>query len=203
MRSPLFIVNVAAALTLLATACSDPPAPPIVEAPSATAPAASAASAPTATAPAAPVATSAAPKKVRVALDNYAAYDASKDGKAQVEAAQAEAKQKSKRVMVMFGGNWCKWCKALDGTFASHPEVKAVLEKGFVLVHVDSDSSGALNDAWGNPFANGFPVLVILDADGRKLHVQETGSLEKEDKTVAHDPDKVLAFLKQWSPPGA
>lgn len=178
-------------------ACSDPP-PPVV-----TTPAAPVVEAPPAP-PAAPAAPQpGAPKKARVALENYTAYDSTKDGKAQVEAAQAEAKQKSRRVIVMFGGSWCKWCKALDGTFASHAEVKAVLEKGFVLVHVDSDSSGKLNDEWGNPFANGFPVLVVLDADGRKLHTQETGSLEKEDKTVAHDPDKLLVFLKQWSPPGA
>jgi thioredoxin-related protein len=202
MRSLPIVPAVVVALAFLA--CTDPPAP-VVDAPTPTMAATAATPATPATpAPAsASTVTSSAPKKVRVALDDYAAYDATKDGRAQVEAAQAEAKQKSKRVMVMFGGNWCKWCKALDGTFASHAEVKAVLEKGFVLVHVDSDSSGALNDAWGNPFANGFPVLVILDADGRKLHVQETGSLEKEDKTVAHDPDKVLAFLKQWSPPGA
>lgn len=170
------IASLACAFTL---ACTDPP--------------------PAATTPATPTGA----KKARVALEAYTAYDAAKDGKAQIEAAQAEAKAKGKRVIVMFGGNWCKWCKALDGTFASDPHVKAQLEKGFVLVHVDSDSNGALNDAWGNPFANGFPVLVVLDADGRKLHVQETGSLETADKTVAHDPAKVLAFLKQWSPPGA
>ena len=140
--------------------------------------------------------------KKHAPLEAYTSYDVTKDGKAQVEAAQA-GKGKNKRVLVMFGGNWCKWCRALDGTFASDANVKAQLEKNFVLVHVDSDSNGGLNDAWGNPFANGFPVLVVLDADGRKLHVQETGSLEKEDKTVAHDPDKVLTFLKQWSPPGA
>jgi thioredoxin-related protein len=189
MRSTV-VLSLFALATLLA--CTDPPPPPPPPV------------APVVEAPAPSVApTAATGKKQRVALEAYTAYDATKDGKAQVEAAQAEAKKTSKRVIVMFGGNWCKWCKALDGTFASNNDVKSVLDKGFVLVHVDSDSNGGLNDAWGNPFANGFPVLVVLDADGRKLHVQETGSLEKDDKTVAHDPDKVLTFLKQWSPPGA
>ena len=139
-------------------------------------------------------------KKQHVPLEAYTAYDATKDGKAQIASAQADAKGKNKRVLVMFGGNWCKWCKALDGTFANDGAVKAVLDKSFVLVHVDSDTNGPLNDAWGNPFANGFPVLVVLDADGAKLHVQETGSLEKEDKSVSHDPDKVVTFLKRWAP---
>ena len=174
---------------VLAAACSDPPAPP--------------ATAPTSATPTAPTeanATSATPKKKHEPLEAYTAYDATQDGHAQIEAAKAAAKGKNKRVLVMFGGNWCKWCKALDGTFAANPDVKATLEKSFVLVHVDSDTNGKLNDAWGNPFANGFPVLVVVDADGKKLHVQETGALERDDKTVGHDPDKVLTFLKQWSP---
>lgn len=145
------------------------------------------------------------PKKKHAPLEAYTAYDSARDGKAQIEAAQAEAKGKNKRVLVMFGGNWCKWCRALDDTFANNAAVKARLEQSFVLVHVDSDSNGTLNDAWGNPFANGFPVLVVVDADGKKLHVQETGTLEMAppdggQAPVGHDPDKLITFLKQWSP---
>ena len=144
-------------------------------------------------------------KKKHAPLETYASYDATKDGAAQVEAAQAEAKGKNKRVLVMFGGNWCKWCRALDNTFAQDAAVKAVLEQSFVLVHVDSDSNGRLNDLWGNPFANGFPVLVVVGDDGKRLHVQESGSLEMTapdggQAPVGHDPDKVITFLKQWSP---
>lgn len=147
----------------------------------------------------------AGPASKHVPLEAYTAYDAGRDGKAQIAAAQTLAKGSNKRVLVMFGGNWCKWCRALDATFASHNAVKAMLERSFVLVHVDSDSNGALNDAWGNPFALGFPVLVVLDADGRRLHVQETGALERSatkggQATLGHDPDRVLTFLKQWSP---
>jgi thiol:disulfide interchange protein len=155
--------------------------------------------APAVLSPAVPTAPAAAKKHPPLAA--YTAYDATKDVAAQVTAAQAVAKGSNKRVLVMFGGNWCKWCKALDALFTSDANVSTALDDGFVLVHVDSDSNGALNDRWGNPFANGFPVLVVVDVDGKKLHVQETGALEKEDKSVAHDADKVITFLKRWSPP--
>lgn len=179
---PLAIV--AAALTL--GACQDP----TPDAPPGSVP-------PTTTEPPQPEA-----KKKHAALEGYAAYDGSLDGKKQIEGALARAKSESKRVLVMFGGNWCKWCRALDGLFTSDDGVKQALEKSFVLLHVDSETNDALNQELGDPFRHGFPVLVVLDADGKPLHTQETASLEKADKSVAHDPAKVLAFLEQWAPKG-
>ena len=141
-------------------------------------------------------------KKKRTALEGYAAYDSTLDGKQQLADALARAKSEQKRVLVMFGGNWCKWCRALDGLFTADDAVKQALAKGFVLLHVDSESNKPLNQELGNPFQHGFPVLVVLDDDGKALHTQETASLEKADKSVAHDPAKVLAFLQRWAPAG-
>lgn len=141
-------------------------------------------------------------KKKRAALEGYAAYDGTLDGKQQVASALTRAKDEGKRVLVMFGGNWCKWCKALDGLLASDGAVKQALEKSFVLLHVDSETNEPLNEELGNPFQHGFPVLVVLDGAGKALHTQETASLEKADKSVAHDPAKVLAFLERWAPRG-
>ena len=45
---------------------------------------------------------------------------------------------------------------------------------------------------------HGLPVLVVLDAAGRPLTTQDTGALE--DGKTAHDPAKVLAFLRRWAP---
>ena len=133
------------------------------------------------------------------ALSGFNAYDEKADGAKLIAVATAKAKSENKRVLVVFGGNWCKWCKALDGLFESDGDVKSTLAKSYVLVHVDSDNNAALNEKYKNPFQNGFPVLLVLDGDGNLLHTQETGSLEKEDKTVGHDKDKVLAFLKQYA----
>ena len=86
----------------------------------------------------------------------------------------------------------------------SHPAVAKSLRESFVFVLVDVNHrhgkkrNDAVNDRYGNPMAQGLPVLVILDADGRQLTTQETGSLE--DGKDAHDPGKVRAFLTRWSP---
>jgi hypothetical protein len=49
----------------------------------------------------------------------------------------------------------------------------------------------------GYPQRFGFPVLVVLDANGNRLHTQDSSLLEKE---KSYDFDKVKAFLENWSP---
>jgi len=43
----------------------------------------------------------------------------------------------------------------------------------------------------------GFPVFVILDSNGKRIHTQNSAYLE-EDK--GYSRKKVLDFLNQWSP---
>jgi thiol-disulfide isomerase/thioredoxin len=145
--------------------------------------------APAPTPPAAPV------KKKHEPLGGYATYDGTLDGKKQLTDALVTARSENKRVLVMFGGNWCKWCKALDATMAANETITKLLETSYVFIHIDSDSNLALNTELGDPFKNGFPVLVVFNDDGTVKKVQETGSLEKDDKSVGHDPEKVRAFL--------
>ncbi|MGE5351099.1 MAG: thiol-disulfide isomerase, partial [Acidobacteriota bacterium] len=47
------------------------------------------------------------------------------------------------------------------------------------------------------PKIPGYPHLFVLDSEGKLIHSQETGVLEKD---KGHDPEKVLNFLKEWSP---
>lgn len=43
----------------------------------------------------------------------------------------------------------------------------------------------------------GFPVFVILDDEGKRIHTQNSAYLEKD---KSYDEKKVLQFLKHWSP---
>ena len=49
----------------------------------------------------------------------------------------------------------------------------------------------------GHPDRFGFPVLVILDDKGQRLHTQDSGLLEKDG---GHDPEAVYRFLYLWRP---
>ncbi len=127
-------------------------------------------------------------------------YNPKADAKADIKAATAKAKKEGKHVLLMFGGNWCTWCHALHDLFEKDKDIAKVLADGYVVVLVDSRSNEDLDKEYGEPYQHGFPVLVVLDGDGKRLHIQESVSLEKADKSTAHEPAKVLEFLKKWAP---
>ena len=111
------------------------------------------------------------------------------------------ARAKRKRVLVDFGGNWCGDCKVLDANFHK-PENAALLEKGFVLVHVNVGDKGISDnfdvaERYGIPLKKGVPALAVLGSDGKLLHAQKNGEFESMRKM---DPASVHEFLRQWSP---
>jgi thiol:disulfide interchange protein len=116
----------------------------------------------------------------------------------------AQAKASQKHVLVDLGANWCIWCRRLNHTMETDTGVVRELKDNFVLILVDVNHrqgqkrNEAVNDKYGNPMAQGLPVLVVLDAEGRQLTTQETSALE--DGKEAHDPAKIIAFLQRWAP---
>lgn len=131
-------------------------------------------------------------------------YDPKLDGSAQIVTALTEAKAGHKNVLLMFGANWCIWCRQLHHTLEADATVAKTLHENYVLVLVDVNMRHGIkrnydvNERYGNPIHEGLPVLVVLDAAGKQLVTQETGALE--DGKEGHDPAKVLAFLEKWSP---
>lgn len=130
-------------------------------------------------------------------------YDPKADGQAQITTALAKAAAGDKHVLLMFGANWCIWCHRLHATFTKDPDVAKFLRERFEVVLIDVNSrhgtkrNAGVNTRYGNPIANGLPVLVVLDRNGKLLTTQETGALEDGEK---HSPKKVLAFLERWAP---
>ena len=136
---------------------------------------------------------------VNKALGRYRAYDGKASGKAQIAAAVAQAKASNKRVLVQFGGNWCVFCEALDKLIAQTPALQA-LHARYVAIHVDAGTNADLNEAYGKPFDLGFPVLLVLDGDGKLLHTQASTAFQLP-TAVGHDPGAVHDFLKAWAGP--
>lgn len=130
-------------------------------------------------------------------------YEDGADAQAEVDAAVARAGADGKRVLLMFGANWCVWCRRLAWVFENEPSVRAALAEGWHVVHVDTGTRSAPANAalvarYGDPLQHGLPCLVVLDGSGELVHTQETGSLERGDR---HDPARVLAFLSRFRRP--
>ncbi len=116
-----------------------------------------------------------------------------------ISAALAEAAKSHKRVLVDFGGDWCTDCKVLD-VYMKRPENAAILEKSFVVVHVNVGAKGitenfAVAKRYGIPLEKGVPALAVLEGDGRVVVSQAAGEFED----MRHmDVQSVNQFLVKW-----
>ena len=109
------------------------------------------------------------------------------------------ASQQHKRVLLVFGANWCYDCHVLDLAF-HRSDVEAVLNPNFEVVHVDvgqGDKNQDIMQQYQVPMKKGIPAIAVLDSDGKLLYSQQGGEFEK---ARALGPEDVLAFLNKWKP---
>jgi thioredoxin-related protein len=129
-------------------------------------------------------------------------YDPTLNVKTAVKVSLDSAQKENKHILLMFGGNWCPWCHRLHQLFQSDKTIKKFLEANYILVMVDvGEKPGVpLNSDLVDLYrvkGFGYPSLVVLGAKGDLICAQSTGVLEKG---KAHNPGKVLAFLKAQAP---
>jgi thiol-disulfide isomerase/thioredoxin len=133
-------------------------------------------------------------------------YDEKADAKEAIAAAVARAKKENRRVLLQWGGNWCVWCRRLHDLYSRDQAVAKKLLYEYDVVYVDSLKDGKnvdLAKSYGADLkAHGVPFITILDADGKVLENQETGTLEtKVDGQDGHDAKKVLELLTKHQAP--
>ncbi len=125
-------------------------------------------------------------------------YDESANGSKQISDALVIGKKEGKRVLLQFGANWCGWCLMLHKLFETNKDIAQELKSDYVVVMIDVNQSHNkdVDAKYGHPTRYGLPVIVILDTDGKQLTTKNTSELEEGDH---HNPDKVMALLKEWS----
>lgn len=126
-------------------------------------------------------------------------YNPNADAKTDITNAIAIAKKENKHVFLQIGGNWCGWCIAFDKKVNENEELKKIFNDNYVVYHLnysnENTNSEILKDL-GFPQRFGFPVFVILDADGNRLHTQNSSYLEEG---KGHSIEKVKEFLLSWT----
>jgi len=107
------------------------------------------------------------------------------------------AAQQHKRVLIVFGANWCYDCHVLDLAFRRQ-DVAAVLTPNYEVVHVDvgeGDKNQDIMQQYQVPMARGIPAVAVLDASGKLLFSQKDGEFEK---ARSMGPEELVAFLNKW-----
>jgi len=126
-------------------------------------------------------------------------YNEGADARAEIKEALEKAAAEHKRVIVVFGANWCYDCHVLDKAFHSS-DLAPILAANYEVVHVDigkGEKNQDLMMKYEVPMKRGIPGLAVLDADGKLVYSQKNGEFEK---ARALTPDDFLAFLNKWKP---
>jgi hypothetical protein len=127
-------------------------------------------------------------------------YPPDLDAHAEIADALQRAAATNRRVILVFGGNWCFDCHVLDQAFHS-PEIGPTLDRGFIVVHVDVghfDKNLDVAEKYAVPITKGVPALAVLDSTGKLLVSQQGGEFQ-DARSMA--PEDILAFLNKWRPP--
>jgi thiol:disulfide interchange protein len=129
------------------------------------------------------------------------ASDPAKDLQAAMQRAQAE----HKNILMDVGGNWCEWCLVLEETLHGDPELSALLEKNYVVMHVNWSKENA-NKAFLKRYPEpvGFPTWDVLSPQGKVLKAEtNTGELEANHKIdQGYNKEALKRFLVKYAPKG-
>ena len=126
-------------------------------------------------------------------------YNTNANAKEDIAKAVAKAKINGKHVFLQIGGNWCPWCIKFHRFLKADTELNSFVIKNYEVVKVNYDTDNKQEELLkelGFPQRFGFPVFVVLDGIGNRIHTQNSAFLEKD---KSYDRVKVLRFLKNWS----
>ncbi|HEV3250926.1 MAG TPA: thioredoxin family protein [Puia sp.] len=127
-------------------------------------------------------------------------YDPLADASKEIAFAVKKAKAEHKHVLLQAGGNWCSWCIEFNRLARGDSSIDSLLNKCFIVYHLNYSKENQNRDVFtklGYPQRFGFPVFIILDDNGNRIHTQNSEYLEQG---KSYNKQVVINFLLQWSP---
>jgi hypothetical protein len=126
-------------------------------------------------------------------------YPANVNVQAEINEAKTEAAKQGKRILLIFGANWCYDCHVLD--LALHrPDIAPVVAGNYEVVHIDTGDghkNQELMDEYQVPRSKGIPAIAVLESSGQLLFSQKNGEFENARSLT---PEALLEFLNKWKP---
>jgi thioredoxin-related protein len=134
-------------------------------------------------------------------MKKFSLYKPEENGAQMIADAVKQAKKEGKHVFVQIGGNWCIWCARFHDFVTSDASIDSLIKANYVVYHLNyskENTNTALLAKYGYPQRFGYPVFLVLDGNGKLLHVQNTSYLEDGQKS--YNRNAVIGFFKDWMP---
>lgn len=131
-------------------------------------------------------------------------YDPKADAQKDISKLIAQAKKEGKNIMIQAGGNWCIWCLRFNNFVQTTPELKELVDKNYVYYHLNYSPDNKNEKAFAKYIdikeKQAYPFFIVLDKNGKVLHVLKDSSVLEEGK--GYGLDKVKDFFNTWKPKG-
>ena len=127
-------------------------------------------------------------------------YNPSSDAAEQIENAVAQAQAENKNVLLLIGGNWCPWCRKFHKYINEDQQIDSLINANYIRTYINYSKENKNLETLKKlefPQRFGFPVFVILNEKGERIHTQNSALLESGD---GYDRKKVIGFLMDWRP---
>jgi hypothetical protein len=127
-------------------------------------------------------------------------YPATADAHAEIKEAEEKAAREHKRLLLVFGANWCFDCHVLDLAF-HQPDLAPILAANYEVVHIDlgpdEHKNADLVQKYEIPLNKGIPALAVAESDGTLVISQKNGEFEDARGLT---PEVLAEFLNKWKP---
>jgi thioredoxin-related protein len=133
------------------------------------------------------------------APDKTNIYPADANAQQEIREALKRAPAEHKRILLVFGANWCYDCHVLDRALHEGEAGKLASEK-YLLIHVnigEGEKNGELVKEYKIPLDKGVPAVAVLDEDGKLLYSSGEGEFEAARRMLKKD---LVKFLTRWKP---
>ena len=127
-------------------------------------------------------------------------YPADVDAQAEIKEAEERAAKEHKRLLLVFGANWCFDCHVLDLAFR-RPDIAALVDPYYEVVHVDIGPDGHKNQdlakQFGVPLDKGVPAVSVAESNGTVIFSSKNGEVEDARQLTT---ETLADFLRKWRP---
>lgn len=133
-------------------------------------------------------------------MKKFNLYKPEENAVAELDKVVNQAKASGKHVFVQVGGNWCVWCARFYEYVKNDSQLDSAVKAGYVTYHLNYSKENINKEIMaklGYPQRFGFPVFIVLDGNGNRLHTQNSAYLEQD---KSYNKEKVMEFFNNWNP---
>lgn len=124
-------------------------------------------------------------------------YEPSIDPYSKLDNAAVLARQENKLILIVSGGDWCRWCHILNNYLNTNKDIHNQLKKTFVVVKIYRGDKNYNEEFFSSlPKSIGVPHFWVMSNERKALGSQDTGALENG--VDGYDNEKFLSFIVYW-----